>query len=431
MLAAGGLCCDPEVPRDILVARRLSIEALEIGPGPLRLASGLIGPGPLVSEGVEQFGRPIGGPPKGLRKQRRGRIGEAEFAHRRRPVQPEHSVDRGVVGHVLTEPGGLLEHRALGGLPVHQELGQREAHDRVVGCQRLEAAEGGQGVGRAPEVFVGLDECKEPSRFGSRDAEISSVMCRTRVAAALYALAVPPNLDDLMQEAIADLPSAWTFEGLRNVAETADGPIWQAWALRGGDWSWATGSGHSVIEAIADLVRKAIDGATQTRDPDELEPPHHQTVDLDLNGEPTPIDVEIAPLVLEINRAGLETADSCQQGWDGRAHIGFRWADDAAQFLAIVGGDVSSDTESLWSRITREDEPAEDWERFRRERMWSYTAGAYDLSAIFEGEGDDERLLRRGDPAYGFGIGVGFPPSDIPDLVAALQRYNTGGSPAS
>ena len=44
---------------------------------------------------------------------------------------------------------------------MHQELGQREAHDRVVRCQRLQATEGRQGVGGAPEALVGLDESEE------------------------------------------------------------------------------------------------------------------------------------------------------------------------------------------------------------------------------------------------------------------------------
>lgn len=70
-------------------------------------------------------------------------------------------MDPRVVSHVLTEAGGLLKRRALGRLPVHQELSQREAYDRVVGCQRLEAAEVSQGVGGPPEAFIRLDESEE------------------------------------------------------------------------------------------------------------------------------------------------------------------------------------------------------------------------------------------------------------------------------
>ncbi|MFV2062342.1 MAG: hypothetical protein ACC726_02370 [Chloroflexota bacterium] len=143
-----------------------------------------------------------------------------------------------------------------------------------------------------------------------------------------------------------------------------------------------------------------------------------------LDGEPTPIDEEIAPLVEAVAQAGLVTTSSCQRGLGGRAILDFDSVEDAAVFLAVAAQDFSLDVASLWNRIFVENEP-EEWQHFRRERMWTVSASAQDHSVEYGTDADGNEVLERTRPAaIDFRIGVAFPPSDIPTITELILQHN-------
>lgn len=55
------------------------------------------------------------------------------------------------------------------------------------------------------------------------------------------------------------------------------------------------------------------------------------------------VDVAIAPLILELWRAGWETSWSCQEQEDGRAAVGFEDVHHAEAFLAVAVGTFPHD----------------------------------------------------------------------------------------
>ena len=97
----------PEAGRDILVARRLRVESLEIETGALGLAGSIVRKGSLVAEGMEQLGRPIGGPMQGLREQCHGRVGQVKTSQSGRAMKADRRMDRRIVRHVLPKLRGL------------------------------------------------------------------------------------------------------------------------------------------------------------------------------------------------------------------------------------------------------------------------------------------------------------------------------------
>lgn len=235
------------------------------------------------------------------------------------------------------------------------------------------------------------------------------------------------EIDRALAESLGLLPDGWTFHGVRPDGGTG----WQAMAWRVRDNAWANGLGTTAGAAVAALVSGDVQVVPRLH-PEDVEPRHHTTIDVVLDGEPTAIDSELAPLIEAIRDAGLVTISSCQSGLGGKSIIDFDSVEDAAVFLAIAATDFSLDLESLWNRMFVEDEP-DDWEAFRRDRMWKVHAGMHDYSLVFEDpDAENKRLVRLGGGAsIDFGIGVEFPPTDIPALVELVKIHNTATATSS
>ncbi len=226
-------------------------------------------------------------------------------------------------------------------------------------------------------------------------------------------------IDSAFSAALSSLPDGWTFHGVRPDGGTG----WQAMAWRERDNAWANGLGATPGAAVGALVSGDV-RRIPALDAEEAEPPIHPTVDVVLDGEQTPIDTELAPLIEAVRDAGLRTVSCCQAGLGGKTIIDFDAVEDAAVFLAIAATDFSLEVESLWNRMFVEDEP-DDWEAFRRERMWRVHAGMHDYSVVYEDpDADDKHLVRSGPASIDFMIGVEFPPSDIPALTRLVRTYN-------
>lgn len=117
----------------------------------------------------------------------------------------------------------------------------------------------------------------------------------------------------------------------------------------------------------------------------------HPTVDVVIDGLPIPIDIDIAPLVDLINRAGIRTTDSCQETDEHeRAEISFDSADGAANFLNVVAVEPGTHLTGLWNRITDTHEPDD----FDPWQIWSYDAGPIDRAATWEYDGTTYTAVR-------------------------------------
>ena len=93
------------------------------------------------------------------------------------------------------------------------------------------------------------------------------------------------------------------------------------------------------------LIKKDFDFAERwinkklSRFDGEVDPVPHPTVSLECKGEMIDIDVEIAPLMKEIWKAGIETNMSCQDNTPkGYILLGFHGSMAADSFLLVVFG---------------------------------------------------------------------------------------------
>ena len=147
----------------------------------------------------------------------------------------------------------------------------------------------------------------------------------------------------------------------------------------------------------------------------------HPQTRVEYRGFSAEIDVEIAPFILELWTADIWTSSSCQDSGEepGRVSVAIDEAADAARFLSIASGEYSEETESLYNRIVAAHEP-EDWERFRRDRVWHFYADAFDIHGSDKSPIEDPWAARMID----FAITVTFPRSDLDEVVAQLRRYN-------
>jgi hypothetical protein len=142
--------------------------------------------------------------------------------------------------------------------------------------------------------------------------------------------------------------------------------------------------------------------------------PLHPQTRIEYSGRAADVDVEIAPLILELWRAGLWTSLSCQEGVDGRVWIGFAHASALEEFLRVLFPERDDAIESLYNRAVGGIEPDE-WEAFREERAWRYRLHAEDAL-------EDDATTTRSD-IY-LAADVHFPRRDLDEVLARLHRHN-------
>ena len=150
--------------------------------------------------------------------------------------------------------------------------------------------------------------------------------------------------------------------------------------------------------------------------------PKHRQVKVSYKRLSAFIDVKIAPLMLEIWKAGIETMCSCQamSDMDDMVWIEFPYVEEAVKFLNIAATDFDPAPDSLYNRMFQWWAP-EAWGA-SAEGEWFYSTNASDAS-MNRGKSPDKDK-RVCEPMVFFGIAVYFPQSDIPTLVDILQRHN-------
>ena len=133
----------------------------------------------------------------------------------------------------------------------------------------------------------------------------------------------------------------------------------------------------------------------------------HPTVTVIIDGQPTLIDVDLAPLITALTARGILTVGCCQGGPGERADIGFDDPAAVIAFLELVARVFRTDIDGLWNRIFYCDEPDANLATFQAERLWEFYVRPLDRSV------DQRSLTRSGGPDVHLLFTITFPPDDI------------------
>jgi hypothetical protein len=145
----------------------------------------------------------------------------------------------------------------------------------------------------------------------------------------------------------------------------------------------------------------------------------HKTVRVRWGDLDARIDKNIAPLILELWKAGLETVLSCEDNPLGWVWIEFFHASDAEVFLDIVAR-FEHGVDTLYNRIRGAWRP----EHGRIAGMWEYDVNPWDL-AVDETEEDGEiEETCCGPSEFVFNLSVRFPRPDLPVVLTRMRRHN-------
>ncbi len=137
------------------------------------------------------------------------------------------------------------------------------------------------------------------------------------------------------------------------------------------------------------------------------------------------IDIEIAPLIEKVWRAGFHTFNSCQENQPGIIWIEFD-LDDGLQFLNIVADEYSDDYDSLYNRIRHgwetKDKKSIDWEFAINLVDWS-------IESRYEGENGEPGDIYcietpTGPPNFIPFLSVRFPKEDLTLVEERMRQHN-------
>lgn len=150
--------------------------------------------------------------------------------------------------------------------------------------------------------------------------------------------------------------------------------------------------------------------------------PNHPTKRVHFGPWSADVDVQIAPLIRAIWKAGIETRQCCQsRSWPGvagrRIWVQFPDSIKLAKFLDAVTHDRNA-CGALYNRVC--------WPRFpfdRPGRRWQYRIHYFDAFIADELMPDGSWAFE-GPPAFYEGVDVLFPKSDLPLVLKQLRRYN-------
>jgi hypothetical protein len=150
--------------------------------------------------------------------------------------------------------------------------------------------------------------------------------------------------------------------------------------------------------------------------------PHHPQVHISVGDREADVDEGIAPLIVELWKADIDTVMSCQDN-NGRVWVDFASAADAEQFLDIVAGAYDEDVHSFYNRITGEYED-DDWQTFRAEHAWRYDCSPMDYNGALHDERGEVEQPAEAERCIVFHISVRFPPYDLEEVLAQMRADN-------
>jgi hypothetical protein len=181
-------------------------------------------------------------------------------------------------------------------------------------------------------------------------------------------------------------------------------------------------SGVRVWRDASIMLRNAITAATAADSPSDNHPTssrRHPAVRVVWSDQDADIDETIAPLILEMWKAGVRTANSCEDNLpQGFVWIQFRTTQDAERFLNIIGEFEDDDpAPSRYRRMLGEGE----WPN-----EWRYAIGLEDWAVDWEVDEDGLIIETRGQdrPILCFWVSIRFPRSDLSWVTERIAYHN-------
>lgn len=145
----------------------------------------------------------------------------------------------------------------------------------------------------------------------------------------------------------------------------------------------------------------------------------HETARVEWGGHSAEIDRAIAPLILEIWKAGIRTANSCEDNVPrGFIWIQFPTAQDAERFLSIIGEyEDEEPAPSRYRRMMGEGEWPDEWR---------YAVGLEDWAVDHEADADGWIVEKRTQdrPTLRLWVSIRFPSADCEWVTQRITDYN-------
>ncbi len=146
-------------------------------------------------------------------------------------------------------------------------------------------------------------------------------------------------------------------------------------------------------------------------------------VPVEWNGQSGMIDIGIAPLILEIWKAGIYTGNSCEENRPGWVWIQFLHTSGAEDFMSIFGR-YEEGIETFYNRIRGV------WCHIDGEipDKWEYDALPFDLAVVKWEEDGYIRESCNVPSQFMFSLSVRFPRSDLPVVLARMREFNSANA---
>lgn len=149
----------------------------------------------------------------------------------------------------------------------------------------------------------------------------------------------------------------------------------------------------------------------------------HPQVEISFGDRAAQVDEGIAPLILELWKAGIDTVMSCENN-NGRVWIQFPSSDDAEQFVSIVAEDYDEDIYSIYNRAVGGWED-DDWETFRNEHAWRYDCSAEDYNAALYDENGELETPAGSNRYIVIWVSIRFPLYDYEEILRRVAERNS------
>lgn len=158
----------------------------------------------------------------------------------------------------------------------------------------------------------------------------------------------------------------------------------------------------------------------------------HKQVKVEWNGMTADVDEGIAPLILALWRAGINTFNSCQENSPGVAWVEFVSAQDACEFLNLVAVYPSEDElrivndrtyvgdvpfwETLYWRATSPGESG----------AWTYDVHPMNYGVEEDVINDEVVSTKVGPSDFDFSVSIRFPTTDMALILERLEASESG-----
>jgi len=152
----------------------------------------------------------------------------------------------------------------------------------------------------------------------------------------------------------------------------------------------------------------------------EVDTGRHRTVRVTYGDRSAEIDEQIAPLIKQMWKAGINTCQSCEDSPAGWVRIQFPSSFELEEFLNAIG-DYDDKIGSLHDRLCR----GYDRIAWPRVAQWRYEVIVADLAIDeIETESGEYQEVYTPPPAFAMWIDLYFPFNDLGDVLKRIKRHN-------